>query len=278
MRPRQPLPPLVALLLAVTSGVVAPALRFPGAALAAQTPATQPPQAAAAPAVRSPEVLPDRRITFRLNAPKAAAVSLSFDEGAVKTFPMTKNEAGVWSVTIGPVDPEIYIYNFTVDGLRVLDLQNTSLKSGVALASNVVEVPGTPARFDQVQGVKHGAMVTHTYRSTIQNADRGLYVYVPAEYYTAPAKRYPVLYLYHGGGGMEADWSRDGRAGVILDNLIGRGRAVPMLVVMPNNTMVTPAAAGGRAGGAGAAPGPPSSAEPLGRELITEIIPFIESH
>lgn len=230
-------------------------------------------------AVRSPEVGADRRITFRLSAPNATSVSLSFDEGDVKTFAMTKGEAGVWSVTIGPVDPEIYIYHFMVDGLRVLDLQNTALKSGVALASNVVEVPGTPARFDEMQNVKHGGMVVHTYRSTVQNADRGLYVYVPAEYYTQPTKRYPVLYLYHGGGGYEGDWSRDGRAGVILDNLIAGGRAVPMIVVMPNNTLVAPAAGGRGAGPApAAAPGPPASAATLGRELLTDIIPFVESH
>jgi enterochelin esterase family protein len=230
-------------------------------------------------AVRSPEVATDRRITFRLSAPKAASVSLSFDEGDVKTFAMTKGDAGVWSVTIGPVDPEIYIYNFVVDGLRVLDLQNTSLKSGVALASNVVEVPGSPARFDETQNVKHGGMVVHTYRSAVQNADRGLYVYVPAEYYTQATKRYPVLYLYHGGGGYEGDWSRDGRAGVILDNLIANGRAVPMIVVMPNNTLVAPAA-GARAGGPAptATPGPPASAATLGRELLTDIMPFVETH
>ena len=224
--------------------------------------------------MRSPEVSADRRVTFRLNAPNANAVSVSFDEGDVKTHPMTKGAAGVWTVTIGPVEPEIYIYNFVVDGLRVLDLQNTNLKSGVALASNMVEVPGTPARFDQTQNVPHGAMAVHTYRSAVQSADRGLYVYVPAEYYTQTAKRYPVLYLYHGGGGYEGDWSRDGRAGVILDNLIAAGRALPMIIVMPNNTLVgqapTPVAT--------ATPGPPASAATLGRELLTDIIPFIEKH
>jgi enterochelin esterase-like enzyme len=241
--------------------------------LEAQAQPAAPPAQAQAP-VRSPEVSADRRITFRLNAPKATNVSVSFDEGDVKTFPMTKDAAGVWSVTIGPVDPEIYIYNFVVDGLRVLDLLNTNLKSGVALASNIVEVPGTPARFDEVQNVAHGGMVMHTYRSSVQNANRGLYVYVPAEYYTQPTRRYPVLYLYHGGGGYEGDWSRDGRAGVILDNLIEAKRAVPMIIVMPNNTLVGQAPAPV----APAAPGPPASAATLGRELLTDIIPFIEKH
>ncbi len=96
----------------------------------------------------------------------------------------------------------------------------------------------------------------------------------PTRYHASPAKRYPVLYLYHGGGGYEADWVRDGRAAVILDNLIAGGKAVPMIVVMPNNTLIAPAPAGRGAGPA--APGPPASAATLARELLTDIIPFIE--
>jgi enterochelin esterase-like enzyme len=242
-------------------------------ALAAQTPGPAVPAAAPA-AVRSPEVHADRRITFRVAAPNAKAVALSFDEGAVQTHAMARDAAGVWSVTVGPVAPEIYIYNFVVDGLRVLDLANTNLKSGVALASNVVEVPGTPARFDEEQNVPRGSVNVHTYRSGVQNATRGLYVYVPDEYYASPTRRYPVLYLYHGGGGYEGDWVRDGRAGVILDNLIASGKSVPMIIVMPNNTLVAPPSAGRGAGPA--APGPPASAATLARELLTDIIPFVE--
>ena len=241
-------------------------------AATAQTPGpTAGAPAAIAPA-RSPEVHGDRRITFRVAAPSAKEVSLRFDEGNVQTHAMTRDSAGVWSVTIGPVEPELYVYNFVVDGLRVLDLANTNLKSGTALSSNVVEVPGAPARFDETQNVPRGSVNIHAYKSSVQNGSRTMYVYVPDEYYTEKSKRYPVLYVYHGGGGMEADWVRDGRAAVILDNLIAAKKAVPMIVVMPNNNLVSPAA-GGRA----AAPGPPPSAATLARELLTDIIPFIES-
>jgi enterochelin esterase-like enzyme len=256
--------PGVAVLTAAALSVAVPGPSF------AQAPPAQAPAAATA-AVRSPEVHADRRITFRLRAPMARDVSLSFDEGNVQTHAMMRDAAGIWSVTIGPVAPEIYIYNFVVDGLRVLDLANTNLKSGVALASNVVEVPGTPARFDEAQNVPRGSINIHTYRSTVQNSPRSMYVYVPDEYYTSPTKRYPVLYLYHGGGGYEGDWVRDGRAAVIMDNLIAGGRTVPMIIVMPNNTLVAPAGGGGRGAG------PPASAATLGRELITDIVPFIES-
>jgi enterochelin esterase-like enzyme len=261
--------PGVAVLTAAALSLAVPGPSF------AQAPPAQAPAAATA-AVRSPEVDADRRITFRLRAPMARDVSLSFDEGNVQTHAMTRDAAGIWSVTIGPVAPEIYIYNFVVDGLRVLDLANTNLKSGVALASNVVEVPGTPARFDEAQNVPRGSINIHTYRSTVQNSPRSMYVYVPDEYYTSPTKRYPVLYLYHGGGGYEGDWVRDGRTAVIMDNLIAGGRTVPMIIVMPNNTLVAPAGGGGRGAGP-AAPGPPASAATLGRELIADIVPFIES-
>lgn len=254
--------------------LLAAGLSFAGAgAPSAQTPQAQTPAAAAAP-VRSPEVHPDGRITFRVRAPTADAVSLSFDEGRVQTHDMTRDGGGVWSVTIGPVDPEIYIYNFVVDGLRVLDLANNNLKSGVALASNVVEVPGTPARFDEAQNVPRGSINIHSYRSAVQDAMRTMYVYVPDEYYTSGARQYPVLYLYHGGGGYEADWVRDGRAAVIMDNLIAARRAVPMIIVMPNNTLVG-TAGGGR--GTGVAPGPAPSAATLARELLTDIVPFIQA-
>jgi enterochelin esterase-like enzyme len=239
----------------------------------AQAPA--PTVAAASAPVRSPEVHADRRITFRIAAPGARDVSLSFDEGNVQTHALSRDASGVWSVTIGPVAPELYIYHFMVDGLRVLDLANTALKSGVALASNVVEVPGTPARFDEAQNVARGSVNIHPYRSTVQNAARTMYVYVPDEYYTSAGKQYPVLYLYHGGGGYEGDWVRDGRAAVILDNLIAGGRAVPMIIVMPNNTLV--ASAGGRGAGPAPAPGPPPSAAVLARELLTDIVPFIQA-
>src|SRR5207247_2853273 len=107
--------------------------------------------------------------------------------------------------------------------------------------ASVVEVPGDPPRFDQVQAVPHGSINIHTYTSAVSKTQRGLYVYVPPDYYSQPVKRFPALYLWHGGGGAEQDWSRDGRAGIILDNLSARNKAVAMLIVMPNNVPGSPA-------------------------------------
>jgi enterochelin esterase-like enzyme len=226
----------------------------------------------------SPEVLPDRRITFRTGAPKAAEVLLRFGEGGPQSHPMIKGEDGVWSVTIGPVEPEIYTYFFLIDGVKTIDLANPTVKIGASVDASVVEVQGDPARFDQVQEVPHGSVDIHTYASGVSKTQRGLYVYVPPDYYSQPAKRFPVLYLWHGGGGAEQDWSRDGRAGVILDNLIALKKAAPMLIVMPNNVSGTPAP--GVTAAAGASPVPATGAGGanyplLRRELLEEIIPFV---
>ena len=110
--------------------------------------------ASAAPRLVSPEVRPDRTIVFRLRAPEAAQVSLSF----AGSKPMSKDDAGVWSATVGPVEPEIYQYNFVVDGVRILDPGNPNLKNGRAPDASIVEVPGNPPRFDELQAVPHGAL------------------------------------------------------------------------------------------------------------------------
>jgi hypothetical protein len=154
---------------------------------------------------------------------------------------MIKGQNGVWTVTIGPVQPEIYNYSFLVDGAKTIDLANPLTNTGAGVESSVVEIPGDPPRFDQVQEVPHGSINIHMYPSGVSKTQRGLYVYVPPDYYSQPAKRFPVLYIYNGGGGFEWEWARNGRAGVILDNLIAQKKAAPMIIVMPSNRPGTPA-------------------------------------
>lgn len=226
---------------------------------------TQGAATAAAPRLVSPEVHPDRTITFRLRAPKASEVTLSF-AGAPK--PMTKDANGLWSTSVGPVEPEIYTYTFSIDGVRTLDMANPVLKNGRAPDASVVEVHGTPARFDEVQDVPHGTIHIRTYRSTPLNRIRKVYIYVPPQYDTEPDRRFPVLCLRHGSGDNEANWSEDGRAGVILDNLLARRKAVPMLIVMPNGDTT-----GTWAGGSS-----PEAMELLAKELIGDILPMVEKN
>jgi len=214
------------------------------------------------PRLVSPEVLPDRTIVFRLRAPQAAQVVLSF----AGSKPMAKDSAGVWAATVGPMEPEIYQYNFIVDGVRILDPSNPDLKNGRMLDASIVEVPGTPPRFDQLQAVPHGALTIRSYFSTPLKKPRKLYVYTPPQYDTEPGRRFPVLYLRHGSGDTEENWSDTGRAGVILDNLIAQRKAVPMIIVMPN----------GDTDGSWAGGSSPEGIERLGQELLGDIIPMID--
>jgi enterochelin esterase family protein len=210
----------------------------------------------------SPEVRPDRTIVFRLRAPEASHVNLQF--GGTK--PMEKDAAGVWSATVGPLEPEIYQYNFVVDGVRILDPANPNLKNGRALDASIVEIPGNPPRFDELQLVPHGALQIRAYLSTPLKRARKLYVYTPPQYDTEPNRRFPVLYLRHGSGDNEENWSETGRAGVILNNLIAQRKAAPMIIVMPNGDT------DGTWGGGSS----PEGIELLGQELLTDIIPMID--
>jgi enterochelin esterase-like enzyme len=218
--------------------------------------------ASAVPRLVSPEVHLDRTIVFRLRAPQAAQVTLSF----AGSKPMSKDDAGVWSATVGPVDPEIYQYNFVVDGVRILDPGNPNLKNGRAPDASIVEVPGNPPRFDELQAVPHGALHILTYLSTPLKRPRKLYLYTPPQYDLEPNRRFPVLYLRHGNGDNEENWSDTGRAGVILDNLIAQHKAAPMLIVMPN----------GDTDGSWPGGSSPEGIEMLSHELLSDIIPMID--
>jgi enterochelin esterase family protein len=142
------------------------------------------------------------------------------------------------------------------------------LKNGRALDASVVEIPGTPARFDEVRDVPHGAIHIRSYTSTPLKRPRSMYIYLPPDYDTATKRRFPVLYLRHGSGDTEANWSLDGRAGVILDNLLERRKAVPMLIVMTNGDT------DGTWGGGSS----PEGIEALGKELLVDVIPFVEKN
>jgi enterochelin esterase family protein len=215
-------------------------------------------------AIISPEILPDRTVTFRLRAPKAERVAVRVVSPQTIQR-MTKSEGGVWSVTVGPLEPNIYEYSFLVDGMTILDPSNPVVKVGLRPAASNFTVPGDPPRFDEPQPVPHGVLHVHRYASTPPGTERGLYVYTPAGYENGGSK-YPVLYLLHGGGDDERGWSAVGRAHTILDNLIGQGKAVPMLVVMPwcyGNALATSRE---------------NIVAEFERDLLDNIIPFVEKN
>jgi enterochelin esterase family protein len=179
---------------------------------------------------------------------------------------MTKDDTGLWSITVGPLEPEIYEYSFMVDGARVLDVANPLLKTGRQVSANLLDVPATPPRFDQEQNVPHGAIHIHTYTSTPLKQRRQLYVYTPPQYDSERARRFPVVCLRHGSGDDESTWSIEGRAGVILENLIAERKAVPAIIVMTNGDTDRTWAGGSS----------PEAIDLLARELLGDVIPLVE--
>ncbi len=181
--------------------------------------------------VISPEVLADGRVTFRLKAPGAREVQLRCE--GVKSQKMQKDDQGVWSLTTEPLEPDLYGYSFLVDGLRTIDPGNPLLKYNLLNTESEVHVPGPATLPWEINDVPRGQLHQHFYRSAVAGDERDFYVYTPPGYDAAGRKHYPVLYLLHGYSDDASAWTGVGRAHVILDNLIARKLANPMVVVMP---------------------------------------------
>jgi len=179
----------------------------------------------------SPEVLPDNRVTFRLNAPNAQKVELR-REGTTPVA-MEKDERGIWSVTVGPLEPDLYGYTLVADGVAFIDPANHLMKPNLMNVQSVVHVPGPASLPWEVNNVPRGALHRHFYRSAIVGDDRDFFVYTPPGYDPNAKTPYPVLYLLHGYSDDASGWTAVGRAHIILDNLIAQGKAKPMLIVMP---------------------------------------------
>jgi enterochelin esterase-like enzyme len=178
--------------------------------------------------------LPDGRVLFRLFAPQAHAVSLVFGNAdptrPPTPRPMAKAEDGVWSLTLGPLEPNLYEYYFDADGLRVIDTGTSAPKPQREVNTSLVLVPGSLL---DVRPAPHGELRSVAYHSQALGAERQMYVYTPPGY-TDSAAPLPVLYLYHGYGDTSGSWVYQGRAPQILDNLIAEGKAAPMLAVIPD--------------------------------------------
>ena len=189
----------------------------------------------------SPQVNNDLSVTFSLKAPDVGRVSVN---GIGKPLEMSRDSAGVWSVTSTPLSPDIYTYTFDVDGVRIIDPGNIYTARDIASVSSVVIVPGGNADLYAMHDVKHGNVSKVWYDSPLLGMERRMTIYTPAGYNPADEKRYPVLYLLHGMGGDEDAWGELGRATMILDNMIAAGRIEPMIVVMPNGNANLAAAPG----------------------------------
>ncbi|HEY5825952.1 MAG TPA: alpha/beta hydrolase-fold protein [Cyclobacteriaceae bacterium] len=211
------------------------------------------------PAVSSPDVHADHSVTFRYFSKTAQRVYVSgeFLKTPVK---MSRDTAGVWSVTVPSISPDIYPYSFWIDSVQIADPNNTYLFANERFKRSILDIPGDKPLIHALQNVPHGKVSYRYYQSTALGTTRQLLVYTPPGFEATGKKKYPVLYLIHGGSDTEETWTKVGRANFIADNLMAQGKATPMIIVMPyGNVRTNPMA-------------------DFTKDVIQDIIPYIESN
>lgn len=217
-----------------------------------------------------PEIHPDRTVTFQVKAPGATNVQISLEASTSKK--MEKDERGLWHVTIGPLTPNIYAYSVWIDGIRMADLGSPAVKPEPLPLSSMFEIPAEkPEIFDYIKGIPHGTLRLHDYYSESLGKVRRMRVYTPPDYDQNPRSKYPLLVLLHGGFDTEATWTEYGRAHYILDNLLARKQATPMVVVMLDGFAA-------RSAPASAPEDRTGTRTAFEDDLLTDAIPFVEKH
>lgn len=230
--------------------------------------------------IASPVINPDNTVTFRLISPLATTVRLkaTWMPANSPSVEMTKTDS-VWSYTTSKLDPDMYRYNFLLDGVEILDPTNSFVERAGVRHESILLIPGSLTDLYAVKDVPHGILSKVWYNSPTLGMKRRMYVYTPSSY-LENSNKYPVLYLLHGAGGDENSWTALGRAVMILDNLIASGKAKEMIVVMtngnpwqaasPNEEPVNPIAEKPDVSQMGAMR--------FEKSLVADVIPFIESH
>jgi enterochelin esterase-like enzyme len=219
-----------------------------------------------------PRIHSDLRVELRLKAPEARKVQVVGNFGLGKGGPweMKRGEDGVWTVTTPPVIPGFHYYSLSVDGVRVNDPASDSF-FGTGRPTSGIEIPEKGVDFYHAKDVPHGEVRSRWYTSKVTKRTRHVMVYTPPGYDSDRDKRYPVLYLQHGGGEDETGWVRQGHTNFILDNLIAAGKARPMIVVMEKGYAARagkPGASAGRGRGDGGA---------FEAVVLEDLIPMIDS-
>ncbi len=227
-----------------------------------------------------PRVNSEHRVRARVRAPQAQNVYL--DIGATN-YPLAKGENGVWTGDSAPQDQGFHYYQLQIDGAAVPD-PGSLYFYGASRWGSGVEVPADDQDFYALKNVPHGQLAQTYYYSKSADANLHCFIYTPPGYEKNSSKRYPVLYLQHGGGEDETGWGAQGHAGLIMDNLIAEGKAKPFIIVMANSSV--PGANLGRgaapAGGTnGAARGPGGfnfDFSAFEKVLVQDLIPFIDAN
>ncbi|MBR5686256.1 MAG: esterase [Muribaculaceae bacterium] len=194
-----------------------------------------------APPVQSPKIAKDGSVTFKVKAADADTVRLIIDTRVDTLMMRTGNDT--WSITLRDLEPDLYMYYYTINGMKVLDNDNAQVLRDVKNVMNTFVLDPQGDCPMAVHDVPHGEVRAIWYDSPTLGAKRRMMIYLPPGYEESRQK-YPVLYLLHGTGGDETVWLEQGHTAQILDNLIAGGKAEPMIVVMPNGHTDTPAAPG----------------------------------
>ena len=177
-----------------------------------------------------PMINSQRMVRAQITAPQASFVGLDI---AGKIYAMTKDENGVWTGTSAPQDEGFHYYQLNIDGASVPD-PGSKYYYGASRWGSGIDVPAADEDFYTVKNVPQGSVNEVYYWSSVTESMRHGYIYLPAEYYANPDKKFPVLYLQHGMGENETGWSAQGKTGIIMDNLIAAGKAVPFIIFMDN--------------------------------------------
>ncbi len=211
------------------------------------------------PVIVSPELGPGNSVTFRFSAKNAKEVLLEAQFLKDK-LPMQKDEAGVWSVTVNSIKPDIYPYCFWVDNTQVNDPNNTAIFANERFKHSLVDIPGDKPLIHSLQNVPHGKISYRYYNSKTLGTTRPLLIYTPPGFDASGKTKYPVLYLIHGGSDTEETWTKVGKANLIADNLIAQGKAKPMIIVMPYGNVR------------------PKAMPDFTPDVINDVIPFVEAN
>ncbi len=236
--------------------------------------------------LRSPEVLPDHRVIFRIDAPKASSVEVTGDfvtQGLAPAARLTKDDKGVWSATVGPLPPDLYTYVFNVDGVRTIDPKNGYVKQATdtmpgGAIDSLFYIQGPGTEFEDLGQGQHGEVREVWYFSKALNVMRRLHIYTPPGYDLGTTK-YPVLYLIGGGFDNDSAWNSIGRVSFIMDNLIDAGKAKPMVVAMPSESVDVTGSQPPLDRGATAmarADALNQQYDLFGEDLLHSVIPFVE--
>jgi enterochelin esterase family protein len=173
---------------------------------------------------------------------------------------MTKDTSGIWSITLGPVKPDIYPYSFWVDSVQLADPNNSLIFANERFKRSLVDIPGNTPLVHSLQNVPHGKISYRLYTSKTLGTTLPLIVYTPPGFNANGKTKYPVLYLIHGGSDTEETWTKVGRANLIADNLIAQGKTPPLIIVMPYGNVR------------------PSPMPDFTKDIMDDIIPFVEGN